>query len=233
MNLPRRFGSRVNLSGGSRSRGFAPRCPAHSPSGSPCGRSSGCSSPPTPTMARVKRVGACVRDDAEVRTPSFEMRARVGASSRGLSGPCQRAHHVRRNDLAPMVGAHPDATSAPGPHELGRRHIAAALRCRADFVGCRPDSSDNVKRATAAVTRNGCRRGGFFEGCRRRGDDVRTSRSGEVRKVGKRGEPHGRSGMQKAREPCVEQAVEVAPNHEDGTGRRRMAPATPKDATLR
>lgn len=107
-----------------------------------------------------------------------------------------------------------------------RRHFGVA-----DFVGRRPDSSNNVKRASTAVTRNGCRRGGFFEGCRRRGDDERTSRLGEGRKVGKRGEPHGRSGMQEAREPCVEQAVEVAPNHEDGTGRRRVAPSRPMDAS--
>jgi hypothetical protein len=36
--------------------------------------------------------------------------------------------------------------------------------------------------------------------------------------------------MQKARDPRAEETVEVAPDHEDGTGLRRVAPSRPMDA---
>ena len=49
----------------------------------------------------------------------------------------------------------------------------------------------------------------------------------------KRGEPQTGSGMQQARDLRAEETVEVAQNHEDGTGSRGMAPSGPKRAVYR
>jgi hypothetical protein len=85
-------------------------------------------------------------------------------------------------------------------------------------------ASGNVKRATAVVTRYGCRRGEFFEGCNRAAGklrryarmDVSASIRGPKRR--KRSEPLAGCEAQQTHGLLAEEAAEVVRNHEGGTG---------------
>jgi hypothetical protein len=84
-----------------------------------------------------------------------------------------------------------------------------------------------ARRQQAVVTRYGCRRGEFFEGCKRRGNGDSTPSTAKLfrewkRTVGagnrKPGELQDRKrGATDPRTRSVEKAVEVGKNHEDGT----------------
>jgi hypothetical protein len=138
-------------------------------------------------------------------------RGRPGSSSEG-SG------HTRRSfaRAGPRIRSPGAAVRRTGPRELRRigafgrpvgrgatgiRSVAArnALRSEREAADREVVRERNGKGATAAVTRYGCRRGEFFEGCeprrgeRERGPGVLARREP---RTGKRGEPHGRCGVQ-------------------------------------
>jgi hypothetical protein len=100
---------------------------------------------------------------------------------------------------------------------------ASATRPSLQLRLVRHGTSGNVKKATAVVTRCGCRRGEFFEGSVRRGEAPVTRRAARVARRGTRARnaanPRTGSGMQQARSSVAEQAVEVVRNHVDGTWR--------------
>jgi hypothetical protein len=78
----------------------------------------------------------------------------------------------------------------------------------------------NSRKARTAVTRSGCRRGEFFEGCTRR--EAAPARPEGSNPPGwwtaaKRGEHPTGSGAQQIRDPQVEKAVQAVRNCEGGT----------------
>ena len=73
--------------------------------------------------------------------------------------------HGRRGCRPPETA---DGTTDPGAEQRPEGEGRSARRVSARFTG-----RHNAKRATAAVTRNGCDRGDFFEGCERRVGDAR------------------------------------------------------------
>lgn len=113
---------------------------------------------------------------------------------------------------------------APG---LGRGGVA-----RVGPSGPARGVSGNVKRARAAVMRYGCQRGEFVGGYKRRGDSRAAGQQVTASPLArsKRDEPHGRLGLQHARNRHAEQAAEVVGNHEGGTGSSGWLQAT--DGTI-
>lgn len=89
-------------------------------------------------------------------------------------------------------------------------------------VVARRGTSGDDKRATAVVTRHGCRRGEFFEGYEAASRGMSAwSRAVFGRelasRVRKRGEPLAGSGVQQTRDRRMEQAVRAVRNRGDGT----------------
>jgi hypothetical protein len=92
----------------------------------------------------------------------------------------------------------------------------------------------NVRKATAAVTRCGCRRGEFFEGSYVAGRPPAARRTASVDRRDARGgnaaNPMTGSGMQQAHARVAEQPAEVVRNHGGGTRCARMAPGARRPA---
>jgi hypothetical protein len=105
--------------------------------------------------------------------------------------------------------------------------------------GARPWSRRNGRRATAAVTRHGCRRGESFGGYEsRRGEgDVDAERAvfgpyrAQIDASETRRTLRPAAGCNKPASRRAEKAVEVVRNHEDGTGLPRLVPRRPKSGS--
>lgn len=156
------------------------------------------------------------------RWPARTTRRRVANPQ---SQPAPGGHSQEGKRLA-------EAQSAHDPHgEPGNRYFAVAggtlpvtepgSRIRAlEWVD--PEESrreQNGRKAQTAVMRNGCRRGGSFEGKEHRGEDgSHLGPSGSRSPRWKRDEPRAGSGVQQTRDVRAEEVVKAVRNREGGTG---------------
>jgi hypothetical protein len=153
----------------------------------------------------------------------------MGGASASSSATAGRRQRIRRwsKALEPAAPGARHETRSPG-NKQGDGDGSAAL-----------DGGDG-RRATAAVTRCGCRRGEPFEGCDDRvaGKPRRFPKASPRRRARGRPDtnatnPRAGSGAQQTRRPVAEKAVEVVRDHEDGTrsGRGTPGPKAPGAAS--